>query len=134
VQNLDFAQTFLDIAGAELPADMQGLSLVPLFNGNTKYWRDALYYHYYEYPGIHGVKRHYGISTSRYKLIHFYYDIDEWELYDLETDPGEMHNLIDDPKAENIKNALMKKLTTLRKEYGDSDELTMDILENDLKQ
>jgi len=133
VQNLDFAETFLDIAGAEIPGDMQGLSLVPLFEGNTKYWRDAIYYHYYEYPGIHGVKRHYGISTSRYKLIHFYHDIDEWELYDLETDPQEMHNIFDDPKADKIKKALMKKLRVLRKEYGDSDELTEEILKNDLK-
>jgi len=133
VQNLDFAETFLEVAGVEIPGDMQGHSLLPLFEGNTKYWREAIYYHYYEYPGVHGVKRHYGISTERFKLIHFYYDIDEWELYDLETDPQELNNLVDDPKLEKILSIMKKKLKALRIQYGDSDELTLKILENDLK-
>jgi arylsulfatase A-like enzyme len=81
VSNLDFAETFLEIAGIPVPDDMQGMSMVPLLRGNPVTWRKEHYYHYYEYPGVHSVRRHYGISTSRYKLIHFYYDIDEWELY-----------------------------------------------------
>jgi arylsulfatase A-like enzyme len=132
VQNLDFAETFLDLAGVEIPNDMQGKSLLPLFAGNDKDWRDALYYHYYEYPGFHGVKRHYGISTDRYKLIHFYYDVDEWELYDLEKDPDEMQNVIDNSEYQQVKEELLVRLDELRKQYGDSDELTKEILESDL--
>jgi len=79
VQNLDFAPTLLDYAGAEIPADMQGESFRNLMNGGEKRWRDAVYYTYYEYPSIHMVKRHCGIRTDRYKLIHFYNDVDEWE-------------------------------------------------------
>jgi arylsulfatase A-like enzyme len=133
VQNLDFAETFLDLAGVEIPGDMQGKSLLPLFAGNDKDWRDALYYHYYEFPGFHGVKRHYGVSTDRYKLIHFYYDVDEWELYDLEKDPDELQNVIDNPEYEQVKEALLVRLDELRKQYGDSDELTKEILQSDLK-
>ena len=83
VQNLDYAQTFLEAAGVKPPDDMQGESLIPIFKGQGKNFRDAAYYHYYEYPGIHMVKRHYGIVTEKYKLVHFYHDVDEWELYDL---------------------------------------------------
>jgi arylsulfatase A-like enzyme len=85
VQNLDFAPTMLDYAQVKIPADMQGESFKDLVSMKTKKWRDAIYYTYYEYPSIHMVKRHYGIKTERYKLIHFYYDIDEWELYDLQN-------------------------------------------------
>ena len=67
VQNLDYAETFLDIAGAPIPADMQGASLVPLLKGqNPPDWRKSIYYHYYEYPSVHMVPRHYGIRTERY--------------------------------------------------------------------
>ncbi len=132
VQNLDFAETFLDAAGATIPVDMQGQSIVPLFSGNDNNWRDALYYHYYEYPGIHAVKRHYGIRTKQYKLIHFYYDIDEWELYDLKKDPHEMKNVIDDAEYSQVKDELMQKLTGLRVKYQDSDSLTQAILHEDL--
>ncbi|MCF8361602.1 MAG: sulfatase, partial [Prolixibacteraceae bacterium] len=94
VQNLDFAQTFLEAAGITATDDMQGESLMPLLKGENEKWtRDAVYYHYYEYPGIHMVKRHYAIVTKEYKLIHFYYDVDEWELYDREKDPHEMKNV-----------------------------------------
>ena len=78
------------------------------------------------------MKRHYGIRTSRYKLIHFYYDIDEWELYDLQKDPQEMKNVIDDPDYGQIKNDLMQKLTDIRAKYQDSDSLTQAILHADL--
>lgn len=123
VQNIDFAPTFLDMAGIEPPEDIQGVSLVPLLKGSKpKRWRDALYYHYYEYPAEHAVKRHYGIRTDRYKLIHFYYDIDKWELYDLVTDPHEMNNLIDDPEYDAIEADLRQRLEGLRKLYNVPDE------------
>ena len=94
VQNLDFGPTMLDLAGVQVPADMQGRSLRPLLTqAGAADWRDAVYYHYYEYPAVHQVKRHYGIRTDRYKLMHFYYDIDTWELYDLQEDPNELNNL-----------------------------------------
>ena len=88
VQNIDFAETFLDLAGVEAPDDMQGESIVPLLKGNTPDdWRDALYYHYYEYPGYHSVRRHEGVSDGRWKLIRFYGqdvpDGEEFELFDL---------------------------------------------------
>lgn len=124
VQNLDFAQTFLEIAGINAPADMQGKSLVPLLKGEKESWdRDAVYYHYYEYPGEHAVKRHYGIATKKYKLIHFYHDVDEWELYDQVADPQEMTNVYHDPKYAEVREEMKKKLQTLRKKYKDSEEL-----------
>ncbi len=133
VQNLDFAETFLDAAGAEIPGDMQGRSLLPLLRGETlTSWRDAVYYHYFEYPAVHMVKRHYGIRSKRYKLIHFYYDIDEWELYDLEKDPREMNNLYGDPDYQDVVKQLEVKLAELRKYYGDSDEVAERILEEDM--
>ena len=121
VQNVDYAETFLDLAGIAIPSDMQGKSLVPLFQGDTSSWRKAMYYHYYEYPGVHSVKRHYGVRTDRYKLIHFYYDIDEWELYDLLKDPQEMKNVIHDPEYAVIKKMMMGKLKELQEKYGDTE-------------
>ena len=122
VQNLDFAPTFLDYAGVEIPADMQGESFRTLVSGETNDWRDAVYYTYYEYPAVHMVKRHYGIATDRYKLMHFYYDIDEWELYDLKEDPHELHNVYDDPAYADVREDMHTKLIELRKQYKDSDE------------
>ncbi|CAZ97643.1 sulfatase family protein [Zobellia galactanivorans] len=121
VQNIDYAPTFLDLAGVEIPADMQGKSLLPLVgeNGNGE-WRDALYYHYYEYPGPHSVKRHYGVRTDRYKLIHFYNNIDQWELYDLQEDPAEMNNLYGDESYTQIQAELHDKLNELRVQYKDT--------------
>ncbi len=121
VQNLDFAPTFLDYAGVTVPGDMQGLSFRKLAEGDSTNWRDAIYYTYYEYPSIHMVKRHYGVRTDRYKLMHFYYDIDEWELYDLQKDPHEMHNVYDDPAYADVQKMMHGRLTELRKKYGDSD-------------
>ncbi|WP_372743971.1 sulfatase [Lutibacter sp.] len=134
VQNLDFAQTILEIAGVKAPADMQGESLVPLLIGNYSEWtRDAVYYHYYEYPGIHMVKRHYAIITQEYKLAHFYYDVDEWELYDRKKDPQEMKNVVNDPAYADIVVKLKKQLTELREQYGDSSELDQKILQKYLE-
>ena len=121
VQNLDFAPTFLDYAGVQIPSDMQGESFRKLVSGKTDKWRDAVYYTYYEYPAEHMVKRHYGIATERYKLMHFYYDIDEWELYDLQKDPHEMKNVYNDPAYAETQKMLHKKLTEIRAKYGDSD-------------
>ena len=121
VQNIDYAPTFLDYAGVKIPNNIQGKSLRPILKGEHPKWRDALYYTYYEYPSIHMVKRHYGIRTKRYKLIHFYYDIDEWELYDLKKDPHELNNLYGNPKYDNIIKDRKKKLQKLRAEYGDSE-------------
>lgn len=130
VQNLDFAQTFLDAAGIEAPGDMQGESLMPLLEGKPEKWtRDAVYYHYYEYPGFHMVKRHYGIVTKRYKLAHFYYDIDEWELYDLKKDPMELNNVYNDPEYADVVERLKKELKELRKKYKDSKELDQKFIE-----
>ena len=129
VQNLDFAQTFLDAAGITAPSDMQGESLVPLFKGKTENFRDAVYYHYYEYPAVHMVKRHYGIVTEDYKLAHFYYDVDEWELYDRKNDPQEMKNVYDDPEYADVVTELHEKLADLRVKYNDSVELDMKYIE-----
>jgi arylsulfatase A-like enzyme len=117
VQNLDWAPTILDVAGVDIPEDMQGQSLKPLLQGKNPEWREALYYHYYEYPGAHSVKRHYGIRTERYKLMHFYYDIDTWELYDLKKDPKEMNNLYGKEGYEEITEKLKKQLNALRDKY-----------------
>jgi arylsulfatase A-like enzyme len=120
VQNIDYAPTFLDLAGIEIPEDMHGKSLLPLMDSKPdKSWRDALYYHYYEFPNEHMVKRHYGIRTDRYKLIHFYYDIDQWELYDLKNDPKELNNLIDSPEYQEEIVSLKKQLKELMLEYDD---------------
>lgn len=124
VQNLDFAQTFLDAAGIEAPSDMQGESLVPLLKGDDDAWdRDAVYYHYYEYPAVHMVKRHYAVVTTEYKLAHFYYDVDEWELYDRKKDPMEMKNEYDNPEYAEVVAELKGKLAELRVKYKDSEEL-----------
>lgn len=118
VQNLDFAETFLDIAGADIPTDMQGHSLLPLLRGTTPPdWRESIYYHYYEYPAVHMVRRHYGVRTDRYKLIYFY-NLDEWELYDLQRDPHELRNLYGNPFYEEITAELKQELAKLRELYA----------------
>ncbi len=118
VQNIDFAETFLDIAGAPIPGDMQGKSLVPLLKGSTPAdWRTSLYYHYYE-GGGHGVQRHEGVSDKRYKLIRFYSKTGEnWELYDLKTDQSEMKSVYGDPEYKAVQARLHEELITLRKQY-----------------
>ncbi|MEK7257822.1 MAG: sulfatase [Bacteroidota bacterium] len=114
--NLDFAPTILDFAGANIPPDMQGRSLRPILQSKKPGdWRTAMYYHYYEFPGAHKVKKHYGIRTERHKLIHFYVD-NAWELYDLESDPEELHNLYGDPAHRELAEELKKELTRLREE------------------
>lgn len=122
VQNIDFAETFLDLANAKIPKNMQGKSLVPLINGKTPAnWRKSLYYHFYEYPGAHSVRRHEGVTYIRYKLIRFYgKDVpggEEWEMYDLATDPSEMKNLYGDKNYTKIEKSLKSELQKLKKKY-----------------
>ena len=121
VQNIDYAPTFLELAGAEVPADIQGRSLLPLLRGEQpKDWRKSLYYHFYEYPAEHMVKRHYGVRTADgWKLIHFYNDIDQWELYNLNEDPNELNNLYGKPGTEKVTKRLRKELKKLQEEYDD---------------
>lgn len=119
VQNLDFAQTFLDAAGIPAPKDMQGQSLIPLMRGNA--WsRDAVYYHYYEYPAEHMVNRHYAIVTKKYKLIHYYFSADTWELIDREKDPLELKNVYNDPAYTFVRKTLHRQLEALRLKYKDN--------------
>lgn len=116
VQNIDFAPTFLDMAGVEIPEEMQGRSFFPLLQGETPdNWRNEIYYHYYDH-GLHGVPRHDGIRNHRYKLIHFYTD-DEWELYDLENDPNEVNNLYDNDQYAEVIEELKSDLQQLRDDY-----------------
>ena len=127
VSNLDFAQTFLDMAGAPLPKDMQGASLVPLLKGKKpQNWRKYHYYHYYEYPGWHMVHRHEGVYDGRYKLMNFY-DLDEWELYDMQSDPLEMKNHFGRPAYAEITKRLSKELTNLRKQFQVPENIKQDI-------
>ncbi len=124
VQNIDFAPTFLDAAGIEIPEDMQGESIMPLLQGRQRKWkRKEVYYHYYEFPAIHMVKRHYGLVSEDYKLVHFYDDVDEWELYDRRKDSLEVNNVYDRPEYARVVRQLRKRLVRLREKYGDSEEL-----------
>lgn len=124
VQNLDFAPTLLEAAGIPIPEDMQGESIMPLLEGENEQWnRKEVYYHYYEYPSVHMVKRHYGIVTKEYKLAHFYYDVDEWELYDRLKDPMELKNVYNDPEYATVVEDLKERLDALRVKYKDSPEL-----------
>jgi len=115
-QNIDFAPTFLEACGLKIPKAIQGKSLIPLLTNQPVKWRDAVYYHYYESPSQHGVPFHYGVRGDRYKLIH-YYEIDEWELFDLKRDPQEMNSVYDNPEYKEIVEKMKAKLTALRAEY-----------------
>jgi arylsulfatase A-like enzyme len=124
VQNLDYAETFLEAAGVPIPVDMQGLSLVPLLRGaSPEDWRESLYYHFYEFPSVHMVARHRGIRTGSHKLIHFY-QFDEWEMYDLKADPGERDNLYGKPGTEELAATLKTALEELREKYGDDSDIS----------
>lgn len=118
VSNLDFAETLLEAAGLPVPSEMQGRSLVPLLKGQTPAdWRKSFYYHYYEYPGPHDVARHYGVVTSRYKLVRFYEpQFDYWELFDLEKDPRELTSVYGRPEYAQVQKELEAELARLRRE------------------
>jgi hypothetical protein len=117
VMNLDFAPTLLDLGSVPAAAGMQGRSLVPLLRGRTPAdWRDAIYYQYFAYPDWHMVHRQYGIRTHRHKLIH-YYEIGEWELFDLALDPHELRSVHDDPRYAGVRAELEARLYALREHY-----------------
>ena len=123
IQNIDYAETFLDIAQAAIPNDMQGRSLLPLLKGESvNDWRDSIYYHYYEYPSVHMVPKHNGIRTERYKLMHFY-EFGEWEFYDLENDPEELNNLYGKSEFAELIETHKAKLASLQEYYDDDSEL-----------
>ena len=122
--NVDFGPTFLDLAGIEVPSEMQGRSFRKVLEKKGRIpagWREAAYYHYYEYPAEHSVKRHYGIRTSDCKLIHFYNDIDQWEMYDMKADPQEMRNVYDDPAYADKRTQMHRILEQVQQEYEDTD-------------
>ena len=118
ITNIDFAPTLLELAGITTTQKMQGTSFVPVLEGNTpNNWQDAMYYHYYEFPFWHHVQPHYGIRTQKYTLAHFYYNIDVWELYDLEKDPNQMNNIYNDPNYTSTITELKAKLKNLMIKY-----------------
>ena len=121
VQNLDFAETFLGMAGVKPPADMQGESIVPLLKGEKPAdWRESIYYHYWEFPAVHMVHRHYGVRTDRYKLI-YYYLLKEWELFDLQKDPDELKSVYGEPAYADVVKELEAELKRLQAHYKDTD-------------
>jgi arylsulfatase A-like enzyme len=117
VSPIDFASTFCEVAGIDSPSDLHGRSMVSLLKGKApKDWRKSFYYHYYEYPGYHWVRRHYGVADGRYKLIHFYEDdVDQWELFDLKNDPSEMTSVYGTAKYAVVQNRLSRQLALHRK-------------------
>ena len=129
--NLDFAPTFLELAGLNPPGEMQGRSLRGVLQGRTPSdWRTSMYYNYYEYPDAdHWVRPHYGVRTRRHKLIHFHGGIDAWELYDLQTDPHELNNVYADAAYADTVKTLKDELRRLQGQYRDSPELTQQLIE-----
>ncbi len=124
--NVDIAPTLLEFAGIDTPTAMHGRSLVPLLKGEPpKTWRKDWLYEYFEYPQWEHVRPHRGVRTERYKLIHYYKlsaypDLpEEFELYDLQRDPGELTNLHGKPGHAALTQDLLKRITELRKETSD---------------
>ena len=121
--NVDIAPTLLDYAGVKIPEDIQGCSMKGLLSREPAAldgWRKSMYYQYFEYPKWHNVQPHYGVRTPRYKLIHFYYNIDEWEFYDLEKDPFEVSNEIGNPEYYPVIDSLRTEIVRLQQHYGDT--------------
>ncbi len=124
--NIDIAPTLLDFAGVRIPDDIQGESMKGLLTGKTGVkdnWRKSAYYQYFEYPKWHNVQPHYGVRTDQFKLIHFYYNIDTWELYDLKKDPKEVKNIYNDPAYAGVVKELKAEIVKLQKQYGDTQSL-----------
>ncbi|MEM7672517.1 MAG: sulfatase [Verrucomicrobiota bacterium] len=125
IQNLDYAPTFLDIAGAPIPDDLQGRSLLPLLKGNEPAgWRTSIYYHFFENSKWHRVAQHCGVRTERFKLIHFY-QTDEWEFYDLMKDPDELLNQYDNPEYNSIISEHKERLNELKTYYRDNSDFSL---------
>jgi len=121
--NIDFAPTFLEVAGLPVPPDMQGRSLLPILRGRTPAnWRTSMYYRYYHDPGDHNTRAHYGVRTRTHKLIYFWKK-DQWELFDLVNDPYELHNLYGEPGMEALTATLKTELARMKKEARDEDQL-----------
>ena len=128
--NVDFAPTFLDVAGLPVPNEMQGRSLLPLLRGRTPAnWRTSMYYRYYHDPGDHNTRAHYGVRTATHKLIYFWKK-DQWELYDLVNDPLEMNNIYGQPGQETLTASLKTELMRLKRAVRDEDQLANDQLPN----
>jgi arylsulfatase A-like enzyme len=123
ISNVDFAPTFLEAAGVAIPKEIQGKSMMPLLKDSKASIRNSAYYHFFEYPGEHSVLKHFGIRTSRYKLIRFYDHKNFWELYDLEKDPNEMNNIYGQKKYESLTADLKKQLEQLCIENKDTEAL-----------
>jgi uncharacterized sulfatase len=104
------------MAGVKAETEMHGVSLLPLATDQATSWDRDLYYHFYENPGFHGVARHYGVRTNRYKLIHYYRN-NEWELFDFLQDPTDQINLYGKDGYEDIQLALKQRLDALRQRY-----------------
>ena len=120
--NVDFAPTFLDVAGLPVPREMQGRSLLPILRGQEPAdWRQSMYYRYYHDPGDHDTRAHYGVRTRTHKLIR-YWKTDQWELFDLVTDPAELHNLYEQPGHEALTAELKAELFRLKDALGDRDQ------------
>ena len=119
ILNLDFAPTLLELADVPVPEAMQGKSLVKLAQKKETAWRKDWLYEYFEYPGAEQVRPNRGVRTTRYKYIHYYLDPQEYELYDLENDPGELNNLSGNPAHADIQKQLAARLEALRQETGD---------------
>ncbi len=121
VLNVDIAPTILDLADITIPDDMDGRSIRPILEGKRSMWRKDFLYEYYEYPGAHSGRKNRGVRTERWKYIHYFEEPQEFELYDIQSDPHEMKNLIHVPQYKPIVNQLRRRLTELRKELKDPD-------------
>jgi len=122
IQNIDYAETFVDMAGGKVPEGLHGHSLVPILRGETPGdWRKSVYYHYYQEPS-HNVARHYGVRTDRYTLA-FFYDKGEWELFDNQKDPMQLRNVYAEPEYAKTVVELKAELNRLRALYKDSDSI-----------
>lgn len=120
IQNIDYAPTFVDMAGGKIPAGLHGKSIVPILRGKTPAnWRNSVYYHYYDKNGAHNVANHYGVRTDRYTLA-YYYATDEWELFDNEKDPQQLRSVYSDPDYAGTVAGLKSELARLRTLYGDT--------------
>ncbi len=133
VLNLDFAPTFCDLARVPIPTSMQGRSIRPLLQGEQPDdWRTSMYYRYWMHlDSVHRVQAHYGVRTTRFKLVRYpgtgagvpgaspETRTPEWELFDLQADPFELKSVYEDPAYARKVDDLTAELARLRAEYLD---------------